>query len=1400
MNPQPRFWCPRGEDWYEAGGYLVDPETQYRDINNHLVQSSELAAKPCLVLIGEAGTGKTTEMNAAHRAVMTAGANVRFINLGAVGTGDTSDLFDQVFHNLFQDSSSDGVTLFLDAFDECRVEIRNLGALLSRGFRAISTVERGRLSVRIATRSGVWSPELEGVLNELWPGGVGVYLLTPLREQDVATIVSEKLGLAVPPFMQAVRDTGAVPLAARPLTLKLLLRVFQAGGELPQRREQLFENGCLELCHEHNPSRRDADRTGDLSAEQRLAIARRIAGATILCGRSLVWLGNPSNCPREAVSDCLLAGGMERVPGGEFEVTPVHVREVLQDTGLFTSQAPGLFGWVHRSFGEYLAATYLTAHSVPIPQIINLLFHSADPRRVVPQLRDVAAWLAGIDTDIFRLIVDRDPQPLLLADLSGLTYADRAAAVNSIISTVRQGRMHDGGLGFHQYRRLAHPELARQLEPVIRDRREHFLVRRIAIGIAEATELETLQDVLVDVALDSEDDSRIRAQAARALVDLADAPTRRRMLGLLNLPSTEDPEDQLRGSALRALWKDRLCPLATILEALGPPNAPNFAGAFDRFMYQEFPDSITTADLPAVLEWLEHYRPTGGQSYKFEALGDRLVRDAWNALDYPGVIGPLARAVWARASQFYAVFRSRREDDLPETFGSQDDRRRALLAELLPLTDGHQFVTQTLISAGLVRSQDLEWLVDRLDNRETLSSLRPVLAELIERIFTTVAQPGYDAAIVACTRHPELQKAMEYWFRVIPLDSVEAGRMREAYRQMQEAESRRNQGPPPVSPLPRERIQTCLDRIEAGNDDDWYWLTRELTLEPSSQFYGEEFASDLTVTPGWRESDHATRARMLQAARSFLQRSHPRVAEWFADPETRHQLGYAGFKALRLLHDESAATFAELPSEVWECWLPALLTFPTNSRPEENAAQRRLIAEASRKGRGAVVIWLRRLMDRENCSQFPRGVARLFENCWGEDLAEVLREVIQNREVWARMFPQTLEDLVRRGDARTIDYARNLLQSPLPAEADERRVCHHAASILLAHSPHTAWSAVRGLLDTEPDFASQVLLADAERAPFNVPPKWIGHLTESEVADLYVWLCRRFQPANDPSEEECGLVTPRRAMSHFRDALLTSLRGRGTLEAVAALDRIAHEMPNVDGMHWIRIDAEQRAMEQTWRPPDPSQLFELIRDSRRRLVRSGDELLQVVIESLGRYEAELQGETPGAFTLWDQRPNNTFRPKEENRLSDAVKLHLQRDIGDRGIVANREVEIRAGAGTGERTDVHISATTRRSDGAFDSVRVIVEVKGCWHREVNTAMESQLRDRYLRDNDCRHGLYAVGWFLGDRWSDPDDSRRDDARRRMPPSLEVARIRFEDQSKKLSVGGNVLKAVVINASLR
>ena len=97
---------------------------------------------------------------------------------------------------------------------------------------------------------------------------------------------------------------------------------------------------------------------------------------------------------------------------------------------------------------------------------------------------------------------------------------------------------------------------------------------------------------------------------------------------------------------------------------------------------------------------------------------------------------------------------------------------------------------------------------------------------------------------------------------------------------------------------------------------------------------------------------------------------------------------------------------------------------------------------------------------------------------------------------------------------------------------------------------------------------------------------------------------------------------------------------------------------------------------------------------------------------------------------------------------------------------------------------------------YDSITVIIEVKGCWHQELNLAMKTQLVDRYLKDNRCKHGLYLIGWFNCPQWDNKN------SRKQQSPkiSIEEARKQFDAQAAELSQQSTRIKAFVMNTALR
>jgi hypothetical protein len=164
-------------------------------------------------------------------------------------------------------------------------------------------------------------------------------------------------------------------------------------------------------------------------------------------------------------------------------------------------------------------------------------------------------------------------------------------------------------------------------------------------------------------------------------------------------------------------------------------------------------------------------------------------------------------------------------------------------------------------------------------------------------------------------------------------------------------------------------------------------------------------------------------------------------------------------------------------------------------------------------------------------------------------------------------------------------------------------------------------------------------------------------------------------------------------------------------------------------------------------------------------------------------------------TLWDrQGGGQTFRPVEEDSLSDSVCLFLRRKLCESGVVANREVEVSRvpGHSIGKRTDIRIDAIRRSSDGsAYDRITAVIETKGCWNKALFTALKDQLYDEYMITLRAPVGIYLVGWFDKVKW-DPNDPRRGQA---PDCALQEAQGRLDAEAATIPAGF-LVRAVVVD----
>ena len=296
-----RFWVPSGERVRLDGGYLADPDSEFGHLfNPKAVPLSELAGHQCLVLLGEPGMGKTTAMEdgraGIRQGVTSAGEALLWPNLRICG-GDTAldkYLFDT---EEFQSWVTGGrvLNLFLDGLDECVARIEVFVPLL---LAKLGSGDPARLRLRIACRTSEWPRSLHDGLAKVYDKQLRLYEIAPLCKKDVVSAAGS-LGLDVERFLDELRQYEAVPFAIKPVTLNMLLTMFQRSQHLPSDLADLYRKGCEILCEECDTARIERSNTPGLSARQRVHLARRIAATMAFCQRTSIVRKAVPNIPEE---------------------------------------------------------------------------------------------------------------------------------------------------------------------------------------------------------------------------------------------------------------------------------------------------------------------------------------------------------------------------------------------------------------------------------------------------------------------------------------------------------------------------------------------------------------------------------------------------------------------------------------------------------------------------------------------------------------------------------------------------------------------------------------------------------------------------------------------------------------------------------------------------------------------------------------------------------------------------------------------------------------------------------------------------------------------------------------------------------------------------------------------
>ena len=1204
-----RFWCPRsGHNDLRDGGYLVNPDSKW----GHFYKSDSVAFEtiseiPCLVLLGEAGMGKTTAAEQAYRQVCQKLSDSEdvclWFRLGYYSLD--KDLCDAIFGNETFQAWRKGkhkLYLFLDSLDEGLLSIGKLVIILKR---EVEQLPCDRLYFRITCRTADWKDSLEQKLKDKWgEANVAVYELSPLCRVDVIE-AANKGNINSDDFLQEVFNKNAIPLAIKPITLKLLLGTYQ-NKRFSSSQKYLYEEGCLQLCEEVNPDRCDSGFTGNLDAKHRLVIASRIAALLLFSNRSAIWISPEyGNMPNSDIAIRDICIGKESINQQEFLVDKNCIKEVLSVTELFSSRGPHRIGFAHQTYAEFLAARYLVHHETPLEQVMKLIASSEDSEfRLIPQLHETAAWLASMLPEVFREVMKTDPDVVLQSDIATASDADKASLVESLL------RLHNEEKLTHQYhtwlyQNLNHPKLLDQLQPYICDSTKSINAKNIAIDIAEACNVKAVQEYLADIALDPQQHSWVRINAAVAVCNLGDDKTKARLKPLAVAKIQNDDEEQLKGCGLRAVWPSNIT-AEEVFNVITQPASKSSGGRYQDFIARELGEYLKISDLPVALRWLEKQLNRRDLHYPFGQLSDAIMLKAWDNLNEPEVMQAFAIVAFLRLKKHDVIV----YDDSSKTISFsqvlKDDiyKRRQLIKAIISIIPESDKEPRWLIShrTEIVFKQDFTWLIKCLQNSENEHHQR-IWAKLIWWYFrlTELAFEHLDAVLTASQTNLVLRKEFESLIEAIELGSLRAQQEQARYLEQQEGLDE-DEKQPLLEPPPRERVLETLSQIEAGQSNLWCSLCFELTLEADSTHYGDPFGSSLINLPGWIEAEDSIKKRIIQAANLYLGHANLENLAWLGTNNYPYSV-LAGYQALLLLIQEAPEYILSLSTKEWQKWTAIILAHPNWDRTEDNKKHHQeLIKKAYHNAPDEFIKTLMFLIEKNNREHGYVHINSLIANCWDENLAKAILDKVKDKELTDKSLASLLEDLLKYGLIEAKSFAESLITSPLPSSGDKRAKAVVAACTLMLYAEDAGWLVVWPVIQQDAEFGREVI----EKISFSV--QYSGsieqRLPEQHIADLYIFIAKQYPDLNSKKQNssedenitgiEAYVETLQDSIKTWKDYIPQRLQQRGTPQACEALRKIIRELPELkDKLQWRLLEAKALTRRQIWQPLQPEQILKI---------------------------------------------------------------------------------------------------------------------------------------------------------------------------------------------------------------
>ncbi|WP_202385480.1 NACHT domain-containing protein [Altericroceibacterium endophyticum] len=509
---------------------------------------ADLLKSKRILIISEAGAGKTYECRTQQQVLWAAGEPAFYVELADLARNNLRELLshdEEIRFVAWHASQSDVATFFLDSIDELKLSLGSFEQALKRLAKAVAG-QLGRVRVIITSRPIPVDEQIfrqilpvpdepdEAATSEEFANSAMARRAQKSSEEQIARDwrnvallplstaqikqMAIKEGVEDPDaLLTDIRQRNAEEFVRRPQDLIELCADWREHRRIRSHRDQVASNIAVKL-----KPRQDGREKAALSADKALEGARRLALAASLSRK--LTLRHSAEADREGdPADAPLD------PSSILHDWTQDERTTLLERSLFGFASYGRVRFHHRSVIEYLAAEHLLAlreQGVPVRSIKRILFTTTTQgdEVVKPSLRPVAAWMAFRDDAIFEEVLRREPDVLLnFGDPESLSPAQRQRALRAYVERHSAGGWRGLRVPSVQLHRFAAADLGPEVQHLWEGGIENHEIREILLNLIGLGKMADCADIVYGIAVDATAPEGERIDALDALIHLNDA-------------------------------------------------------------------------------------------------------------------------------------------------------------------------------------------------------------------------------------------------------------------------------------------------------------------------------------------------------------------------------------------------------------------------------------------------------------------------------------------------------------------------------------------------------------------------------------------------------------------------------------------------------------------------------------------------------------------------------------------------------------------------------------------------------------------------------------------------------------------------------------------------------------